>query len=328
MPTGFTDVLQSDDLLPLIARFSNGVTQDVCALRRACRGYSVAPGRAPYAAFQALFEPWFARRGTLELHQLCQVHLFVYALDFAHMEVLRWFAAEHRITSELYFQGWQLEFPTASTNHCPDLAMPHYKTVGSSAIYTHFYTVRNAAIRNHVDILRLSLNLRCDMRFVWEEACRHGHLAVVEFAQREEVSGWLSRYVNVAALNGHLHLIKFFHEHDYNGFNKATIEAAVQSGNLALDAMCQAAASSKLNILRWLVTQRNASQHMHKVLETAGINRCEHVLAYLWHGHGMQLTPQSSARVSRRRQREHDEQPSPAQSTREASLRVKRCANK
>ncbi|KDO27646.1 hypothetical protein SPRG_06917 [Saprolegnia parasitica CBS 223.65] len=155
------------DLLPLIASFCSGVSEDVCALRRACRGCSVAD------AFHALFKPWFARRGTSELHRLCQVHLLVYAIDFEDMEVLRWLAAEHRITAQASHHGnhaSKLELPTASTYRCPDLVSVYYWTNGSTTIYTHRRIVRKAAIRNHVDILRMSLDLGCGMNFIWEEA--------------------------------------------------------------------------------------------------------------------------------------------------------------
>ncbi|KDO19836.1 hypothetical protein SPRG_14936 [Saprolegnia parasitica CBS 223.65] len=319
MTTGFMVVLRSEDLIPLIASFSNGVTEDVRALRQACRGCSVLVGRPPYDTFDAVFKPWFARRGTSELRQLCQVHLFVYALDVEEMEVLRWLAAEHTITAGQYHQGWRLVFPTTSTYRCPDVIAPFFRT-GPPTSYMHPHVVLEAATRNHVEILRMSLGLNCGMRYVWKQACRHGCLNVVEFAEREKIFGWSSRYVNVAALNGHLDLIAFFHAHDYNGFNKATIQAAVQSGNLALvrfllenrlevtleDAMCQAAASNQLEILRWLVTQPNAPYYMHKVLETACTNLRDDVLAYLQREQGLQPTLAQMTRVSRRRKRDDD----------------------
>ncbi|EQC34260.1 hypothetical protein SDRG_08032 [Saprolegnia diclina VS20] len=105
------------------------------------------------------------------------------------------------------------------------------------------------------------------------------------------------------------------------GMRFATIQVAVESGNLALvqfllgnrleaklkDAMCQAAASSDLQILRWLVTQPKAPDYMHKVLEAACTNLSDDVVAYLQREHGLQPTLAESSRVKRRRKRENDE---------------------
>ncbi|KDO27895.1 hypothetical protein SPRG_07168 [Saprolegnia parasitica CBS 223.65] len=310
-------VLGSEDLVALIASFRDGLLQATFELKRACRGCSVHVERAPYEAYHARFQPWFARYGTSQLLKLCQVHLFVYALDYANMDVLRWFHTTHNLAWGRAPFGWDLRLLDAY--FCPDIDSRYYfRTVGSSTLYAHPQVVTQAAIRNHVEILAISLEIQCNMRSVWIETCRHGHVAVAEFAQRAGFIGWSYQHLNVAARHGHLDLIRHFHEMDFNGFNAATIRAAVDSGNLALvqfllahrlevtleDAMCQAAASSQLDILRWLVTQPTAPFYMRKVLMAACANLCNDVLAYLEHEHGLQPPPAETKRLSRRRQRQ------------------------
>ncbi|EQC37659.1 hypothetical protein SDRG_05247, partial [Saprolegnia diclina VS20] len=110
---------------------------------------------------------------------------------------------------------------------------------------------------------------------IWKAVCTGSQVDVAESVVRStNLDVWDDAYLNVAALNGHFELVCFLARHHPSGINQQTITLAIKQNQLATiqellglgpspkllveHALQAAVEHRRLDILRWLCTQRDA----------------------------------------------------------------------
>ncbi|EQC28780.1 hypothetical protein SDRG_13463 [Saprolegnia diclina VS20] len=177
------------------------------------------PEMQSFALFHEQFGGWLARHDLSQLDQLCQPHLFAYALSYGNMEILEELDVEFRASHQ------HVQLNGLGCRPC---------CVGQLDKLTYQNVVQHATESGHFDLLAHLEDVGFAMDDVWYRVSFFGDLEIARYAHECEFDGWLPRYVYNAAASGHLGLIKFLDKHHFSGFDSETICGAVHSGNLAL----------------------------------------------------------------------------------------------
>ncbi|KAF0717985.1 Aste57867_1971 [Aphanomyces stellatus] len=199
MPSPFTTVLCSPDLVSLVGRFQDGLPEDILPFRSVLTGYSkrLKPSSLDLAAIadiDALVRPWLTRHGHTRLHHMCcslslrRDTLLLYAAyvgDIALMDTLL------------------TRFPSSASEHLPLVKLAI--AGGSVPTVTYLQATRGfalspasvlkmAATFGHVSMLEAVESLLPPMAYYspLKLAMRRDHVAVVAYLLPKCTSDLLS----------------------------------------------------------------------------------------------------------------------------------------
>ncbi|KDO34055.1 hypothetical protein SPRG_01329 [Saprolegnia parasitica CBS 223.65] len=244
------------------------------------------------------FTTWFTTHGLNGLPSLCVPHLFAYATACGDAIVLQWLIDRELVT-------WTRELLVLDARGCPTCPRA-VEDLGPAMKMRSRNVVARAAAKGQRQCLFKLLAMGLTTNEIWKAVCAGGHVDVAEYVvSSKQLDVWDDVYINVAAANGHFELLRFLGRRRPSGINRETIALAITHNQLGTllelfglgpspdllmeHALQESVKHRRLDILRWLCTQRDA-RAFFKATRAMAIYHCApidiiHCLSDAWSRH-------------------------------------------